>query len=354
MSPNKSVTDQNILEKLFSSDKQVIAIYLNKTGCRDYTIAMLRRFRTAQLTLVHSESSSFKEEYKTLTIPTHSSKLSFIWASLSAKRKLSKVLSTLINESRNPVIYLPAFHPWNIIIMQWAHTHSIPVYLTIHDYRTHTGEKSRLTEYIQKKCIALAHQVIFLTQYVKSQAIDDDPKNKVDVSKYNVVPHPILSAGGINSLPYNPQPRLLFLGRQVSYKGLDLLLEAIKGTAISGLTIAGSGNDKRLKKSSDPRVTYINAFLSQVEITNLLTTHEVLILPYKEASQSGIITLGISAQMVMIVTELGGIMEQVPKNGAVTCKPTVESLKAAIISLSQDPELYNQCKKTIETFALTI
>jgi len=280
--------------------------------------------------------------YNTVGIKTYRSKFSFIIRSLTAKARIEKLLDKLLALHGDLQLYLTAFHPWNKHFLNWAKKQEkCTSLLTIHDYHTHSGESSTLIEKLQKQAIAQADQVITLSNYVKNQITQELGHS----DKYIVVPHPTLDAGATNNLSYSPQPSLLFVGRVLQYKGLENLVAAVKDLNISKLTIAGKQTlpfKPKLKK-----IEVIDAYLTDDQIAKLLSEHHILVLPYLEASQSGIITLGLSAKIVMVVSKVGGLPEQLPENAAVWVEPSIASLRAGIASLMENQYLYDKVKSVL-------
>ncbi|HSR69756.1 MAG TPA: glycosyltransferase family 4 protein [Acidobacteriota bacterium] len=123
-----------------------------------------------------------------------------------------------------------------------------------------------------------------------------------------------------------PQPsspgdplRLLFFGNVRQYKGLDTLLEALALLPPQlewRLTVAGefylSQDDFRRQAESlgiSPRVRWIPRYLSSREVPSLFRSSDLLVLPYKAASQSGIIPLAFLFELPVLATRVGGLPE---------------------------------------------
>ena len=95
------------------------------------------------------------------------------------------------------------------------------------------------------------------------------------------------------------------------------------------------------------KIELINKQLSDVEHQSLLIQHDILILPYLEASQSGVIPAGISAAIPMIVTKVGGLTEQLTDEEAVFVEPTVPDLKQGMSTLINDASRYQSIYKAL-------
>lgn len=322
-----------------------LIIYLSRRGCLEYTIAVIKQLGGRNpILLINSDnnnyfSSKFPQlDIRTTSVPdSKSSLLTGFFSYQSVIRNLIIELSDTIGQ-----VYFTAFHPYNSSLIKLFHKSSIPATITIHDYKTHTGERSWLTERIQKKCIRYSSRVNFLSDHVRNQALDELGSN----NKFKVVPHPLVDSYTNNKLDHNPHPNLLFMGRMVDYKGINILLEAIKGLPINKLTIAGE--NQGITIPIQDKLNVISEYLPENDVAKLLETHEILILPYKEASQSGVLCLGIDAQMVMVITKVGGLREQLNESEAAWVEPSVDSLRAGLRKLIEEPDLYRNIKEQIK------
>ena len=108
----------------------------------------------------------------------------------------------------------------------------------------------------------------------------------------------------------------LFYGFIKPYKGLDLLKEAhVLLRNISdqyNLIIAGAGTDVMLSYfRAEENVEIINRFLSDSEISYLNEIADVVLLPYKSASQSGIVPTSFMYGNPIIATNVGALGENI-------------------------------------------
>jgi glycosyltransferase involved in cell wall biosynthesis len=130
--------------------------------------------------------------------------------------------------------------------------------------------------------------------------------------------------------------RLLCFGRLLPYKGLDLLSEALASLppdVTVQVRVVGCGPESPALASlrACRGVTVENRWVPETEIGALLAWSDALILPYREASQSGVAAAALAAGRPVIATRVGGLREQlsgVPQ--AVLCEPDARSLARAI------------------------
>ena len=115
---------------------------------------------------------------------------------------------------------------------------------------------------------------------------------------------------------------LLFFGFIRHYKGLDLLLEAMADQRIKEkglkLVIAGEFYEDQVKYMKiidqldlNDHVILFNDFIPENKIPYFFSGADVLVQPYRKATQSGVTPLSMFFELPMIVTDAGGLKEMV-------------------------------------------
>lgn len=111
--------------------------------------------------------------------------------------------------------------------------------------------------------------------------------------------------------------RFLFFGRLRAYKGLDLLRDAFALLHArhpqASLRVVGEGDAEACAPgiSALPGVTVESRWVAEAAIPALLAEADALVLPYREASQSGVAPQALAMGVPVIATPVGGLMEQV-------------------------------------------
>lgn len=127
---------------------------------------------------------------------------------------------------------------------------------------------------------------------------------------------------------------LIFFGFIRDYKGLDVLIEAFKKLDESyHLIIAGesySGFDKyeeMLKDFDSNRLTKMIKYTTEDEAALCFSASDVCVLPYRTATQSGIVGISYNFNVPVIVSDVGGLREMVePWNAGVVVESADVSL----------------------------
>jgi glycosyltransferase involved in cell wall biosynthesis len=141
---------------------------------------------------------------------------------------------------------------------------------------------------------------------------------------------------------------VLFIGRFRAYKGIKELMNAwpkvLDAFPAAELVLAGEGKIK--KGLAMPNVRIINRWLSPHEIENLIDSSTCVVFPYKEASQSGPLSLAISAFKPVVVTNVGGLMEQVANACHYEVEFNSDSIAIGIIgALAMDVQYESETKE---------
>jgi len=148
------------------------------------------------------------------------------------------------------------------------------------------------------------------------------------------------------------QYNLLFFGYIKPYKGLDTILEAmpivLNMIPQLKLTIAGEiyGDDSPYldiikKYSLEKNVILHDKYISNEEVKEFFLTADACVLPYKQATQSGIIQLSYAFGVPVIATAVGGIPEVIRegKTGSLVPADNPKALAKAILDFYETFDL---------------
>jgi glycosyltransferase involved in cell wall biosynthesis len=149
--------------------------------------------------------------------------------------------------------------------------------------------------------------------------------------------------------PYDGPPRLLALGMVREYKGVDVLLRALRQVPGVTLTIAGelwgtSGTTVR-QLAAEPdlrdRVTVLPGYVPADRLAELLAGHDVLALTYRSATASQNALLGHAHGLPVLASDVGTFGQQVVDgvDGLVVPPDDEVALVAALRRLSEPQQL---------------
>ncbi len=200
-----------------------------------------------------------------------------------------------------------------------------------------------LTRYFLRSCDA------FITM---SDQVSRDLRYFEKSKPYRQVAHPLYDHFGEavskevarEKLGIAPQEKVvLFFGFIRPYKGLDLLLQAMADERIARqhikLLIAGeyyerSGPYQELmdRLALKDRIYDHTHFIADEEVRYYLCAADVVVQPYKQATQSGVTPLAYHFERPMIVTNVGGLAHAVPHEKAgLVCEPDSRAIADSIL-----------------------
>jgi glycosyltransferase involved in cell wall biosynthesis len=140
------------------------------------------------------------------------------------------------------------------------------------------------------------------------------------------------------------QPVILFFGYLSRYKGVDVLLEAFARVDEAELWVVGvprvdMDELRALAERAPGRVRFLARFVEDEEVPALFRRADVVVLPYREIDQSGVLYTALAFGRPLVVTRVGGLPEIADRHGAAAAVPPgdPEALAGAIAGLLRDP-----------------
>lgn len=144
----------------------------------------------------------------------------------------------------------------------------------------------------------------------------------------------------------------LFFGLIRAYKGLDLLIEAlykVKSDKKFKLLIAGEfyEDEKKYRKliselELEDKIIIRNEYIPDFEVPNYFCACSAVILPYRTATQSGVVPVAIHFEKPVIVTEVGSLSEIINKHEiGMICNTNPDDIADKIDLFLKNPNLLN-------------
>lgn len=219
--------------------------------------------------------------------------------------------------------------------------------ITIHDPVPHAGRDSRvaarlmrLRRYARARVDRLfLHGPACAAQYQTGFLGTDVPDPRTRLTEHGVV---------LEGAPVPPPAtfRAVMVGRMEAYKGLAILVEALELLAAQGrpvaVHVAGAGPEiERLhdRLVALPGVTVEAGFLAATRLIELIGASDGVLLPYTDASQSGVLATAFANRRFVIASAVGGIVDLVAdrENGLLVPPGDAAALAAALTRVADDP-----------------
>ncbi|HET9136453.1 MAG TPA: glycosyltransferase, partial [Candidatus Kapabacteria bacterium] len=282
------------------------------------------------------------------------------------------VESLQVIDSLNPLTWREAgkraaeFEPDAIIFKFW-----LPFFAPAYGLIARTAKKILRKKGKNVKIIFIADNVIphekrpldrELTNYafkvvdhfiVQSSAVERDLKIVKPDAKYLRLEHPVFESFGAAisreharkqlGLPDSAEV-LLYFGFIRKYKGIDIAIRAVAQAAktrpnlllvIAGESYSGEEDYKALAKQLgllDTNVKFFDQYISNDDVSLYFSSANAALLPYRSATQSGVVQIAYNYDLPVIATNVGGLPEIVVdgKSGLIASEATPESVAEAI------------------------
>jgi glycosyltransferase involved in cell wall biosynthesis len=186
-------------------------------------------------------------------------------------------------------------------------------------------------------------------------------KRGLPTEKINIIRHgrlDLLATSRGTTISREPET-ILYFGRFQPNKGTDLLLEISKNVRavfphakfilageISGL-LRGTASQQWVQSFStmlasmkqSPAFEVHDRYIRDEEIEQFFRRASIVILPYRDASQSGVASLAMSFGNAIVATRVGDLPGLIEQNvTGLLCNPTPQDIASAICQLLSRPE----------------
>jgi glycosyltransferase involved in cell wall biosynthesis len=269
-------------------------------------------------------------------------------------------LCTYVLRRRGAVFHVMGliYPPFTLGILEgiWFRTFCKRYVLTVHDLLPHDLH-TRLNYLFYGWSFRLAHRLVVHTELMRDEL---NQRYGISLDRITVMEHGIepLSNRSVNLMPFRHESRLrlLVFGVIKHYKGIDVLLEALRDFPIDfQLTIAGFcpspslALDLRTRIDNHPAansITWLNQFVPESEVAEIFKQSDVLILPYRQIDQSGVLFQAFRYGVPVVATRVGSFEHYVTSKIGETCvADSADALRHALERLVA--RYQNLCRETI-------
>jgi len=220
-----------------------------------------------------------------------------------------------------------------------------PLVLTAHDVLPREPRFGQRTA--QQRLYERVDAVVVHSEHGRRRLVDG---LGVDAAKVHVIPHGVLDR--LARLPAAPPQRLpaelaptdapvvLCFGVLRPYKGIDVLLRAWAGVDGAQLWIVGHPRMAihALRADAPPGVRWVPRFVPDAEAAALFRRADLVVLPYREIDQSGVLATALAFGKPVLASAVGGFGEVAGLGAAALVPPgDAGALHAALARLLADP-----------------
>lgn len=249
-----------------------------------------------------------------------------------------------INEFKPDIVHIQKGHPWFNFALPLLRRYCLIT--TIHDVILLDRPSQKIPSFTYKPPIKYATQLIVHGQRLKETTVKEFNRPRDDI---HVLPR------GVNSIytryidgPVNQEPHtILYFGRIWEYKGIRYLIEAepfiTETIPDAKIIIAGQGEDFRKYREMmvhPERFVVFDKFIPHKMVAELFQRAGLVVLPYIDGSQSGVIPQAYAFKKPVVITDVGSLPENVDQGvtGYIVPPRDTKRLAEAIIDLLTNDE----------------
>ena len=200
----------------------------------------------------------------------------------------------------------------------------IKIVLTIHDVLPHDINESRLESYCKRYSKVAS---IFDAYMVHTESCKNDVEYylKLPIEKIHIAYHPIFTSSYVrpkhNDIVNTRRLKMILFGLQMPYKGTDILIDALNlltdyYLTKFDITIAGTISkqyfEELKKKSTHLPIKWYPYYLSERVLDEMINDSNIIILPYRSISQSGVLLLSLYFKKIILTSDLPSFIESLP------------------------------------------
>lgn len=268
-------------------------------------------------------------------------------------------VAILARRLRPDVVHLHCTNQIGLVYLILLRLTGLPVAVTAHVVTAH--ERTRVQDAVHRCIHRLSPLVIAHSAYDRRRLIEEFA---VDPGRVRVIAHgeygffglgaePVEREAARRQLGLDPRDEVaLFFGYIREYKGLDVLLDAWPAVAEArpGARLVVAGDPVRLDAArrdallaAATRVGAIHRFgyVPFSSVTTYFAAADVLVLPYRHISQSGVLFLALSQGLPVVATRVGALPEVLcdGESGLLVPPESPEALSQALVRLFGDADL---------------
>lgn len=236
-------------------------------------------------------------------------------------RILGTVLSIyrMVRDFSPDVLHIQETYLACLVLSIWPLRRHFPIVLTVHDHAPHSGRGSTIHWRERVYGQWLRGQANRLIVHGARTRAECEKLDRSLAGRIDAIPHGTLGKANVSDNILGGEPgTFLFFGRIEAYKGLRYLLDACEILHSRGhdfrLIVAGSGSDlehhrKRIRATA--WVELIDRYISAAEVPDLFQRAMAVVLPYTDATQSGVSAMAFAFSRPVIATSVGDVPDVV-------------------------------------------
>jgi len=321
-----------------------------------YTYELARSLKDRddiRLSLALSRQSELYEQtaglgIPTLAVDTYRTKAEFA-AGLLRLPQVRRQMAEFVVQHQARIALCGMVHLWNPVLVGPIRRAGAKNALVVHDAAPHPGDNHGVRNLLMRNDFRQADRLVSLTDAVADRLIADQGVAVGRIIRSKMGPFRYEGGPVIPRTLGKPPFRMLFFGRLAPYKGLELLVEAMRLLADFPVELRIVGQGPLGFDNLPANIRLERRWAPEEEIPSLFAECDLVVLPYQEASQSGVLPIASHLAVPSLVTPVGGLLQQVDNGrlGFVALDVSANGIADALRAILSDPSGYDAMSRRL-------
>jgi glycosyltransferase involved in cell wall biosynthesis len=217
-----------------------------------------------------------------------------------------------------------------------------PMLVTLHDPKPHSGEEDWKYDLNNWIFFRFVRAFVFYSRFAKEQFKTAYPGIRQTIHSIKLLPYTFVKYFKKHKQILE-NPPILFFGRLSPYKGVDLLMDAIPAVLkhypkqkfiIAGKPIQGYELNNDVLNRYAENIQTIPEYIHTARLVELIETSAFVVCPYRDATQSGVLSTSFAVGKSILATNVGSFKEYLEQgyNGWLV-EPNANALSDGILHM---------------------
>jgi glycosyltransferase involved in cell wall biosynthesis len=272
-------------------------------------------------------------------------------------RRVSRKVAGFVRDLRPDVLHVDDPDVTPRLALAAGDLPPVPTVLSVYDPLPHLGERNWRKELSRRLLFPRAQRFVVHHEHGRSEFCRRYRLAPEDVAVVRQGAFELLRAYWSPGMEPDPAT-VLFVGRLSPYKGLDVLFEAAPLVAeglpdvhvvVAGRPIPGYRPPPVPDLPGGATVEVRERYLPNQELAQLVQRAGVVVCPYIDASDSGVLLTALGLGRPVVVSSAGGLAEYVEDGvtGLVVPPGDVAALATAVLRVTRDAELRGRLEERV-------
>ncbi len=286
-------------------------------------------------------------------------KFAIMHSSKSGTLKTNHAIKKLVADLMPDYVHFDDFTGKQVFLLGLLLKYRSKLILNIHDPLPHSGEFSLVREIVRRILYRLPKRLVFFSKYSEGLFAK---RNFQTSYILKLLPYTVFQRFVSVNNATSKKSLVSFVGRISKYKGVELFMKSIplvlsqypnQKFVIAGKSLFNYSLDSDHVLELKSSLKVFDKHLTNTEMADIISESRLIVCPYLDATQSGVILTAHALNTPVVVTGVGGLPEYIVEGttGGISKELTPVSLATEITKLLEKLDGFREGTMTPTTFS---